>query len=107
MSRLKKLKFDSYVDLLSYHKENDEFVYDYTLNKLKKYWDKHQNINDIDIFEVCVKDLPSFKYISLESSEWGLYLDEIMGWAESTENYNLAIIARDLSREIYGCLEEA
>lgn len=101
MPKIKKLKFEYLEELHEYHEENILEIYKMTLDLLENYFNKHGKLGEIDIFKIELKSNPDMEFISILESEWGYCLDEMIGYLESVENYELAIRVRDLNNKIY------
>lgn len=106
MGRLKKLKFSGYEEMHEYYDENRKEFFTKTLDAIEKFWDKNKYMGNVDVYRVDVIGFPDVKYISVLEEEWGKMLDEVTGWAEENEEYDLAVKSRDITYKIFNIKPE-
>ena len=104
MTRLKKLKFNDFNEITEYYENNFDYISEITLKKIISYFNKNKCVGTVDIFDLEVLG-HKMRYISVLEGEWGKCLDEMIGYAESVENYDLAIKIRDFNIRVFGELK--
>jgi hypothetical protein len=102
MGRLKTLNFSSGDELEDFYEDNRLEIYTRTIDILEKTFKQNKSPTTVDIYKLNIPSQPNMKYISIMEDEWGLSFDEIIGYAEEVENYDLAVRVRDLNILIFG-----